>query len=136
MHQGRVLQDTKSSTMLRWVLDIYSFTGCNNFILLDAGPENLGNLQKTLELLACTSLTFTTHMSRQRGTAERTIALLFQHIKKAYLHVRPKANNTMDYRVLLTIALQSLNAQSPQGVTISKTPTLFWISSQHPLVLS
>merc|ERR1711954_618869 len=69
--QGRVLQDTKSSTMLQWVLEIYNFTGCNNYILLDAGPENLGNLPKTLALLGCTSLTFTPHMSRQRGTADK-----------------------------------------------------------------
>merc|ERR1712082_254300 len=104
--QGRVLQDTKSSTMLQWVLDIYNFNGCSNYILSDAGPENLGSLPKTLALLGCTSLTFTLHMSRQRGTAERTIALLRQHIKKAYLHVRAKANTITDYRVPLTIALQ------------------------------
>ena len=63
--QGRILQDTKSSTMLQWVLDIYSFTGCTNFLLMDTGTENLGNLPKTLALLGCTSLTFTPHMSRQ-----------------------------------------------------------------------
>merc|ERR1712243_82596 len=46
--QGRILQDTKSSTMLQWNLDIYSFTNCSNFILSDAGPDNFGNLPKTL----------------------------------------------------------------------------------------
>ena len=71
--------------MLQWVLDIFSFTECDTLILSDAGPENFGNLPKTLELLGCTSLTFTPQMSPQRGTAERTITLLCQHIKKAYL---------------------------------------------------
>merc|ERR1711954_66026 len=31
--QGRILQDTKYTTMLQWILDIYSFTGCNSYIL-------------------------------------------------------------------------------------------------------
>ena len=100
--------------------------------MLDGGPENLESLPKTIALLGCTSLTFTPHMSRQRGTAERTIALLRQHIKKAYLHVRPKANNTMDYRVLLTIALQSLNEQAPQGVTISRRQLYFGLAANTP----
>merc|ERR1711954_451968 len=130
--QSRILQDTKSSTMLQWVLDIYSFTNCNNYILSDAGPENLGSLPKTLALLGCKSLTFTPHVSRQRGMAERTIALLCQHIKKAYLHVRPKANRVMDYRVLLTIALQSLNEQAPQGVTISRRQLYFGLAANTP----
>merc|ERR1712081_78976 len=130
--QGRILQDTKSTKMLQWILDIYSFTGCNSYILTDGGPENLGSLPKTLALLGCTSLTFTPHMSRQRGTAERTIALLCQHIKKSYLHVRRKANNTMDYRVLLTIALQSLNEQAPQGVTISRRQLYFGLAANIP----
>merc|ERR1711954_357460 len=93
---------------------------------------NLGSLPKTLALLGCTSLTFTPHMSRQRGTAERTIALLRQHIKKAYLHVRPKANTITDYRVLLTIALQSLNEQAPQGVTISRRQLYFGLAANIP----
>ena len=63
---GRVLQDTKSSTMLQWVLDIYNFTGCNNYILSDGGPENLGSLPITLALLGCTSLTFTPHVMPKR----------------------------------------------------------------------
>merc|ERR1711954_95560 len=130
--QVRILQDTKSSTMLQWVLDIYSFTNCNNYILSDAGPENLGSLPKTLALLGCTSLTFTPHMSRQRGTAEKTIKLLPHHIKKANLHVRPKANNTMDYRVCLTISLQSLNEQAPQGVTISGHQLYFGLAANTP----
>merc|ERR1711954_510258 len=130
--QGRILQDTKSTTMLQWILDIYSFTGCNSYILTDGGPENLGSLPKTLALLGCTSLTFTPHMSRQRGTAERTIALLRQHIKKAYIHVRPKANAITDYRVLLTIALQSLNEQAPQGVTISRRQLYFGLAANIP----
>ena len=71
-------------------------------------------------------------MSCQRGTAERTIALLCQHIKKAYIHVRPKANNTTDYRVLLTIALQSLNEQAPQGVTISRRQLYFGLAANTP----
>ena len=37
--QGRILQDTKSTTMLQWILDIYSFTGCSSYILTDGGPE-------------------------------------------------------------------------------------------------
>merc|ERR1712082_602708 len=52
--QGKVLQDTKFSTMLQWVLDIYSFTNCSSYILLDAGPGTLGSLPKTLALLGCT----------------------------------------------------------------------------------
>ena len=71
-------------------------------------------------------------MSRQRGTAERTIALLRQHIKKAYIHVRPKASNTTDYKVLLTIALQSLNEQAPQGVTISRRQLYFGLAANIP----
>ena len=71
-------------------------------------------------------------MLRQISTAERTIVLLCQHIKKAYLHVRPKANNTMDYRVLLTIALQSLNEQAPQGVTISRRQLYFGLAANTP----
>merc|ERR1712082_308139 len=118
--------------VMQWILDIYSFTGCNSYILTDGGPENLGSLPKTLALLGCTSLTFTPHMSRQRGTAERTIALLRQHIKKAYIHVRPKANTTTDYRVLLTIALQSLNEQAPQGVTISRRQLYFGLAANIP----
>ena len=90
---GRVLPDTKSTTMLQWILDIYSFTGCTSFLVSDAGPQNLGNLPRTLALLGCTTLNFTPRMSRQRGTTERTIALLRQHIKKVYLHVRPRASD-------------------------------------------
>merc|ERR1712082_389016 len=118
--------------VMQWILDIYSFTGCNSYILSDGGPENLGSLPKTLALLGCTSLTFTPHMSRQRSTAKRTIALLRQHIKKAYIHVRPKANNTTDYKVLLTIALQSLNEQAPQGVTISRRQLYFGLAANIP----
>ena len=76
--------------MLQWVLDIYNFTGCNSYILSDAGPENLGNLPKTLASLGCTSLTFTPHMSRQGGRDERTIALLQQHIKRHIFMLDPK----------------------------------------------
>merc|ERR1712081_137525 len=110
--------------MLQWVLDIYNITGSNNYILSDAGLENLGSLPKTLALLGCTSLTFTPHMSHQRGTAKRTIALLRQHIKKAYIHVRPKANNTTDYKVLLTIALQTSMTRTSRTCSLFQTPNL------------
>merc|ERR1711954_327452 len=57
---------------------------------------------------------------------------LRQHIKKAYVHVRPKANTITDYRVLLTIALQSLNEQAPQGVTISRRQLYFGLAANIP----
>ena len=38
----------------------------------------------------------------------------------------------MDYRVLLTIALQSLNEQAPQGVTISRRQLYFGLAANTP----